>query len=101
MTGAQKEAIHHMRRRGLSYSAIGDAVRLPQNTVKSYCRRENICVKDSAEGGVIDTCDYCGKPLEHHPGKKKKLFCDDKCRTVWWNANRSCARCRSRGEGVP
>lgn len=30
-------------------------------------------------------CKYCGKPLLFVKGKKKKQFCNDKCRMKWWN----------------
>jgi hypothetical protein len=77
-----------MRRAGLSYSTIADAIDLSANTVKSLCRRENM---DVANDEKHDVCNYCGIPLTHHPGKKKKRFCNDKCRSDWWNHNRKWA----------
>jgi len=88
MTDMQKQSIRDMRQHGLSYSAIGETTDFSPNTIKSFCRRENIIVlKPSGTDGYI-ACKHCSKTLNHHPGKKKKRFCNDKCRTDWWNKNR-------------
>jgi hypothetical protein len=91
MTDKQKRSVRDMRRAGLTYSEIAGFTGLPANTVKSFCFREGICAADAPGNGSRDVCKYCGKPLEHHPGRKKKLFCDDKCRSDWWNGNRNWA----------
>jgi uncharacterized protein YjcR len=91
MTDTQKQFIREMRRAGLSYAAIADSAGLSQNTVKSFCRREHIDAADDI-GGDPDVCRNCGNPLEQTHGKKKKRFCNDKCRSDWWNHNRGWAR---------
>ena len=88
MTNTQKQAIRNMRRRGLSCSAIAAAHRLSANTIKSFCRRENIDVQSDLDDDNRNLCKNCGTPLKHHPGSKKKTFCSDKCRYGWWNKNR-------------
>ena len=30
-------------------------------------------------------CRNCGKRLKHTAGKKRKVFCSDKCRKQYWN----------------
>ncbi len=111
MTSAQKESIRKLRRRGLSFTAIADAVELSPNTVKSFCRRESMSrsiAKSSNThqiavplGDGLVTCNHCGAHLQHHPGKKKKRFCSDKCRFDWWNMHRSCIKHAIRGEAEP
>ena len=85
MTDKQKQSIKNMRQLGFTYSAIADSSGLSQNTVKSFCRRENIYVVYTMTDNM---CKCCGNPLEHSSGKKKKTFCSDKCRSDWWNQNR-------------
>jgi len=86
MTKQQKQAILAMRRRGQTYKAIANVLALSPNTVKSFCHRQNVSVQEVVEEHLI--CKYCGAPLIHHPGSKKKTFCNDRCRTAWWNENR-------------
>ncbi len=86
MTEKQKQAIRDLRRQGMSYLSIADSVGLSPNTVKSFCRRNHICVAvESAAGGI---CKNCGKPLIHCPGARRKIFCGNQCRYAWWNKNR-------------
>lgn len=82
------QSIRNLRRRGLSYSAIAIVHGLSANTVKSFCRRENIDIKDDLYDEDLDLCKNCGEPLKHLSGSKKKIFCSDKCRYGWWNKNR-------------
>lgn len=88
MTDKQKQIIRRMRQAGLPYSRIADTVGLSLNTVKSFCRREGIEVSVASHEEDSAVCKYCGRPLEHRPGKKQKRFCSDKCRSDWWNRNR-------------
>ena len=43
MTAAQKQRIESLRGKGESYAAIADDLGIPENTIKSYCRR-NSCI---------------------------------------------------------
>ena len=36
-----------------------------------------------------DKCEFCGIPIFHIEGKRKKKFCSDKCRMSWWYRNRN------------
>jgi endogenous inhibitor of DNA gyrase (YacG/DUF329 family) len=88
MTNTQKQRIAYLRGKGDSYAAIADALGISENTVKSYCRRSNIGIGEKAEqAATMDACANCGRPLEHTPGAKRKRFCSDKCRMVWWKAH--------------
>ncbi|MFV0529137.1 MAG: hypothetical protein ACK5MN_10515 [Lachnospiraceae bacterium] len=86
MTDQQKQAIRDMRQRDMSYAAIADTLGISQNTIKSFCRRENISANYDA--GAQAGCKNCGGPLTHYPGAKPRTFCSDKCRYRWWNHQR-------------
>ncbi len=88
MTNKQKQIIRDMRQQGVSYSTIAAARGLSANTVKSFCRRENIDIQSVPNEEKKNLCKNCGAPLTHHLGSKKKTFCSDKCRYTWWNKNR-------------
>jgi endogenous inhibitor of DNA gyrase (YacG/DUF329 family) len=89
MTGLQKNRIGYLRGKGESYSTIAAALNISENTVKSYCRRNNLgagFISDEIQP-VGDACEHCGKPLTFTAGTKKKRFCSDKCRMAWWSAH--------------
>ncbi len=88
MTAAQKQRITYLRGRGDSYATIAADLGISANTVKSYCRRNNIGVAIKREQPVAaNTCSNCGRPLRHTPGAKRKRFCSDECRMAWWKAH--------------
>lgn len=88
MKNTQKQAIRDMRQKDMSFSTIGVALGLSANTIKSFCRRENIDIQSNPDDEKQDRCKNCGAPLKHHPGSRKKTFCSDKCRYTWWNRHR-------------
>ncbi len=72
MTDKQKQMIRDMRLSGFKYAEIARTTGLSSNTVKSYCRRNKV---DSPFNSVsTDTCEKCGRPLEHTPGAKPRRF---------------------------
>jgi endogenous inhibitor of DNA gyrase (YacG/DUF329 family) len=88
MTEAQKQQIRLRRAKGDSYAAIARALGISENTVKSYCRRNNIVVAINPEQTIVtDVCANCGRPLNHTQGAKHRRFCSDKCRMAWWKAH--------------
>jgi endogenous inhibitor of DNA gyrase (YacG/DUF329 family) len=91
MTDTQKQRIEYLRGKGDSYAAIAAALGISENTVKSYCRRNNLGAGYIAElpAKSEGSCENCGKPLEHTAGAKHRRFCSDKCRLAWWKDNRS------------
>lgn len=92
MTGEQKRNIQEMRQQGLSYARISDSLNLSVNTVKSFCRRNNLSVhnasKDTENKDNKEKCKQCGRRLNQVPKCKPKSFCDDQCRYAWWSAHR-------------
>lgn len=94
MTSYQKEYIYRMRNEGKGYKGIAALLGLSENTVKSFCKRNNLggLTEQKSEYEVenkMDTpfCKNCGKPLDIRQGVKPRKFCSDKCRLAWWNAH--------------
>jgi len=89
MTAMQKERITYLRGKGESYAAIAETLSVSENTVKSYCQRKKLGALYISEliTTVGEACDNCGHPLERKQGAKRKRFCSDKCRLLWWKAN--------------
>lgn len=112
MTETQKGRISRMRLEGESYAAIADVLGLSRNTVKSFCLR-SICTETNEKKAnlvMTGTCDQCGKGFTLCPGHRKRRFCSNQCRMVWWNAHRdllkskikvehTCASCGKRFMG--
>ena len=96
MTTDQKETIHKMRLEGRSYLQIAVALCISENTIKSYCRRNNLAalIKCPVINSLPDTdinpttvCKCCGKVLTQGTKGQPKKFCSEKCRRLWWNGN--------------
>ena len=91
MTNTQKEQIKKLRLAGYGYKRIAQALSLSVDTIKSYCRKNNLAgvmagiPSSSADGKTY--CKQCGKELLQKPNQKTLLFCNSKCRQTWWNAH--------------
>ena len=77
MNHSKKEEINQLRKNGLGYKRISVIIGVPLNTVKSYCRRQNV---DKEVSTNSDVCLLCQAPLVQKKGKKPKKFCSDTCR---------------------
>lgn len=93
VTGAQKTNVQVMRRQGLAPSQIAEALGLSVNTVKSFCRRNNLSATSEETGNEENKgrCKQCGKRIKQDPQYKPKKFCSDGCRYQWWNMHRNTA----------
>lgn len=102
MTDAQKEKIRYWRMEGLGYGGIAARLGIPENTVKSFCRRNDLTGTATIEASMARR--HCGQPLSGSPGRKGRKFCCEACRRAWWKANPelvdrrafyrlACARC--------
>ncbi|WP_411680071.1 helix-turn-helix domain-containing protein [Clostridium thailandense] len=93
MTNIQKEKIQKLRQEGQSYSKIASALNISENTIKSYCRRNNLgateSTKTKTEKEIYSSCKHCGKPLTYGTKGQPKKFCSEECRRLWWKANDS------------
>lgn len=88
MQEEQKQAILSLRSEGESYAEIADYLGMSPNTVKSFCRRRQANPPQTAAENSPDICRNCGTPLTQANGHRKKSFCSDRCRYIWWNHTR-------------
>lgn len=92
MNEFQKTQINNMRCEGLGYKAIAKELDISENTVKSFCRRNNLTKAENISTITYtedkNYCKNCGELVEQNDKKKKKQFCSDKCRMEWWNTHR-------------
>ena len=79
MTISEKTRVLELRRAGKGYRVIAQETGIAASTIADYCR---IHRNDS-----LDLCPQCGANLLHIPKHRKKRFCSDKCRMLWWNAH--------------
>lgn len=85
MTLKEREEILLLRFEGMSYTQISDKLRISRNTVKSICQRMGIQPAEAAEENHdADHCKLCGAALVQNATGKRKQFCSDQCRRVWW-----------------
>lgn len=82
MTNETKTLIISLRESGKSYGEIVLITGVCESTVKTICLRYKKQNKDK------NKCKYCSKELKFIKGKKKKIFCSDNCRMLYWKENR-------------
>lgn len=92
MTPNQKEQIKELRQRGHRYVDIAAALSISENTVRSFCRRNNIVTSQKASEQenkeYPDHCKQCGKTLKQGKKGHPKKFCSEECRRLWWKENK-------------
>lgn len=84
MNNQQKQAITQLRKQGLGYKKIAQELGLNLNSVKSYCRNNQLTTKAISP----EVCRHCQGVLSQKEKQKKRVFCSDGCRTSWWNRHR-------------
>lgn len=88
MNELQKKKITDLRNRGFGYLRIAKMLGLSPNTIKSFCRRNNLTGRGGNKAEAVVTeqrfCKMCGKALLAEPGRKARKFCSDSCRLAWW-----------------
>lgn len=88
MTNEQKQKIAELRSSGTSYVKIGEALGISKDTVKTYCRRNNLTVTaDERQDAPSTVCRMCGKPLVQTEKQKRRIFCSRLCREKWWHSH--------------
>ena len=92
MNDNQKTQITKLRAAGNGYGSIARMLGISLNTVKSFCRRNNINETATAEQSLAFTgetsrCENCGREIRQIAKRKRKRFCCDKCRNEWWNSH--------------
>ena len=82
MTDAQKKQIREYRNGGYGYKKIAQTLGISVNTVKSFCRRNDI----NGDTVIKPSVTLTGE-IQQIAKQKKKRFCCDKCRNEWWNSH--------------
>ena len=90
MTNEQRAGITALREKGYGYTKIGQLMGISKNTVKTFCRRNNLTNVPgdvNTAGDDRQYCRECGKELVQQSGSKRQVFCSSDCRQKWWNAH--------------
>lgn len=82
----QKKQVIALRNKGVSYGQISEKLDMNLNTVKSICQR-NCNNKQEEQTSGYTHCLYCGKLIMQIANRKKKKFCSNNCRYLWWQKN--------------
>ena len=72
-----KIKVNELRQEGYGYKRIAKELSITIGTVRYVC----------LELETTGNCKNCNTKIKSTKGKKKKLFCSDKCRLQWWNKN--------------
>ncbi len=94
MTGNQKKEVERLRKLGYGFGTISRQLGVPVDTIKSHCRRHSI--QKEPEKVLYVHCLNCGKSLTQIPGRKRKKFCSDACRSTWWAGQPADVRYKTR-----
>ncbi len=82
-----KDQVRKLRQAGMGLSLIANELGLNVNTVKSWCRRNNVTPAsasgDSRTVGQVVGCLQCSSPL----AGRQTRFCCDACRRAWWKTH--------------
>ncbi len=85
MNDMQKSQIINMRADGIGYRAIAKELDISENTIKSFCRNNNLSGTFTPKKCY---CKECGKEIIQKEHTKKRIFCSERCKRSWWNKNR-------------
>lgn len=102
MTEEQKKKVQEYRAEGLGYQAIANLIGASKDSVRYFCRTNDLAGKKSDKKTRINKkgifCLYCNKPIVQTEGKRLKQFCSDKCRISWWNQERKDQKHHGKGQ---
>jgi len=79
MGNIDKIKVDKLRQLGYGYKKIAKELSTTISAVRYAC--SIISDKDLINGN----CQTCGLKMKSMKGKKKKIFCSDKCRWQWWS----------------
>lgn len=78
MTESQINQIYELKESGLGYRAIASKLCISPNSVKTFLRRHPTA-DDTRK------CKYCGKQLSNLTSRRKRIFCSDSCKHMWYH----------------
>ena len=81
----QKDLIIAYRNRGLSYSDIAARLGVTAECARTVFSRANRASRKNDQTRPNGFCKNCGKQLDMVGNHRKRLFCDDKCRSEFHN----------------
>lgn len=94
MNEYQKEKIKELRLKGTGYKAIAKALGLSRDSVRGFCRRNNLVGNKAVVALNMEVklqkneiCSYCKKPIKQKNKGRTCKFCSSECRYKWWNEN--------------
>ena len=79
MNNNEKAKINELRKQGYGYKKIAKELSITTSAARHAC---NASLDEEFLNG---NCEQCGLKIKSIKGKKKKRFCSDKCRWLWWN----------------
>jgi len=82
MTPKEIAVIRKYRSEGMGYKRISALMGISPNTVKAYFRRHS-------EQTDRHCCPVCGKVVKQPERTRKKKYCSDECRKLWWKENQA------------
>lgn len=71
-----------LRKKGYGYKRIAKELDMTVSAVRYAITKYE---EDEVLSGV---CKHCGQETMSIKGRKRKVFCSDKCRWAWWNNNK-------------
>ena len=80
-----KDLIIAYRNEGLSYANIAEKLGVTAEYARNIYSRDRRRKNTDKMCHTDNFCMNCGKQLVHTDGKKKKIFCDNKCRNEYHN----------------
>ena len=95
MTDEDRKQIIQLRKQGLGYKAIARALDLTRDSVRGFCKRNNLDghadivklnIQVMKEKEIL--CLNCGKPFKTKKQGRPRKYCSDFCRRSWWNKNK-------------
>lgn len=89
MNISEKVTVRQLRFEGVSYAEISKTLGISENTIKSYCRRNNLGgnLLEKSKEERQSACKQCGKPINLEVKGKPRKFCSEPCRRDWWKTH--------------
>ena len=95
MTDYERQEIYKLRKEGLGYKAIGTILGITRDSVRSFCKRNNLDGNRKVVGlniGVMEEkellCLNCGSLMKIKDKGRPRKYCSDECRRTWWKNNK-------------
>lgn len=88
MNMEEKQQVMKLRSEGLGYKKISSELGISVNTIKSFCRANQLTKEFTPTKSY---CKNCGMQF-CQTKNKQKIFCSRSCKQTWWNQHRNQAK---------